>query len=99
MANNGGKEKLIRAGLALARKQGYRLVSRDEIALTAKVAHGLITFHFRDMDGMRAAIVERAIKNECWPVMAEALVARHPGMRKLDREVHDRLIGYIASLT
>ena len=87
-----GKERLIKAGLALARKQGYRLVGRDAIAAEADCAHGLITFHFKDMDGMRAAIVQRAVEIECVPVIAEALAAKHPGVKGIPEALRKRVV-------
>ena len=43
------REKIAKAGLALAAKQGYRLVRRDDVAEKAGVSIGLVTHYFGGM--------------------------------------------------
>lgn len=92
------REKIAKAGLSLAAKQGYRLIRRDDVAAKAGVSIGLVTYYFGGMEGLREAVVNQAIASNNLQVMAEALVAQHPAMTELTANQHNLLLSYIATL-
>lgn len=72
------KEKLLSTAMQLANLHGFSNVTRDGIANKAEVACGLVTYYFKGMNKMRAAMVERAIETENLKVLGQAIAARHP---------------------
>ena len=92
------REKIAKAGLALAAKQGYRLVRRDDVAEKAGVSIGLVTHYFGGMEGLREAIVNQAIESNNMAVLAEALVAQHPAMSEISADQHNAILSYIATM-
>ena len=92
------REKIAKAGLSLAEKQGYRLIRRDDVAVKAGVSIGLVTHYFGGMEGLREAVVNQAIASNNLAVMAEALVAQHPAMSEISADQHNAILSYIATL-
>jgi AcrR family transcriptional regulator len=92
------REKITKAALSLAVKQGYRLVRRDDVAEKAGVSIGLVTHYFGGMEGLRDAIVKQALASNNLQVMAEALVAQHPAMAELTADQHNEVLSFIATL-
>lgn len=76
------KEAILSAAMQLANLKGYKRITRAEIAAKADVAPGLVSYHFKDMKGMRDAMVERAVQSENLKVLGQALADAHPVARK-----------------
>ncbi len=72
------KLKILTHALRLAARHGLDHVSRNDIAVSAEVATGSVSYHFENMRKLRAAIVAKAIEDENLIVIGQALVARHP---------------------
>lgn len=70
--------KIISAAMQLANLCGFSNVTRDGVAAKADVACGSVTYYFKGMKKLRAAMVERAIETENLTVLGQALAARHP---------------------
>ncbi len=91
------KTRILDAALELAQEQRYDTISRGDVASRATVATGSVSYYFSDMDGLRDAVVAEAIAQECWQVVAQALVDRHPLAVGADwtvrREAADWMVG------
>lgn len=67
---------ILEAAYQLAQADGWSNFKRDDVAERAGVATGSVSHHFRGMDGLRGAVMRKAIQTECLPIIAEGLVAR-----------------------
>lgn len=71
------KLAILRAAVKLARSRGFRHFLRRDVALEAETATGTVSYHYRDMDGLRCAVMQYAIEHEVLEVVAQGLAERH----------------------
>lgn len=71
------KDQLLKVAMKLARRKGYFNITRFEVAKEAKVSESLINVYFHTVEGLRNAIVERAIQVNDTDVIAQAVVNKH----------------------
>lgn len=72
------KEKIMRAALRLAERDGFREVSRAAVAISARIAAGSVSYHFGNMKKFQTAIVRAAVAAENLVIIGQALAVRHP---------------------
>lgn len=72
-------EQILIAAIKLAEKTGSLLdLTRDGVAEFAKVSQGQIGHYFESMEGLREAIIERAIEDKNAKVLYYGLTMKHP---------------------
>jgi len=71
------KQAILRAAVRLARSRGFRSFLRRDVALEARTATGTVSYHFGDMDELRAAVMTHAIQHEVLEIVAQGLAERH----------------------
>jgi DNA-binding transcriptional regulator YbjK len=71
------KQAILRAAVRLAKRLGFRKFLRRDVALEACTATGTVSYHYRDMDGLRTAVMRHAIENEVLEIVAQGLAERH----------------------
>ena len=76
------KDKILGAAMQLANLKGFKKVTRQDIASRAKVAAGSVSYHFKSMKKLQAAMVERAVETENLRILGQALAERHPAAAK-----------------
>lgn len=81
------RETILTAAMLLAAKPGgFKALTRDGVAKRAGVAAGLVTYYFTNMEGVRNAVVRKAISDENLAVLGGAIGYRHAlAMRAPDR--------------
>ena len=72
------RETLLDAALRLAEEHGYYHVTREQIADATGSSPGNISRIFGTMPELKRAIVSAAIVRENLPILAQALVMKHP---------------------
>lgn len=72
------KDTILGAAMQIANLKGYLAVTRNDIADRAGIATGSVSYHFKDMRGLRRAMVERAVETANLRVLGQALADRHP---------------------
>lgn len=72
------KQDLLDAAIELAVVNGYRNVSRDQIAAAAGVGQGTITNHLGNIKQIRRAIVRHAVRVGNQTIIAQAAVNSDP---------------------
>lgn len=72
------KDKIMRAALRLAERDGFREVSRAAVAVNARIAAGSISYHFGNMKKFQNAIVGAAVATKNLVIIGQALAVRHP---------------------
>lgn len=91
------RNKILETAIKLAIREGYENVRRKKLAVMAHVAGGSVNRHFGTMSKLRDEVVRAAIAQNLYPVIAQALVAKHPLTENLSAEVKRQAARYIAS--
>jgi AcrR family transcriptional regulator len=78
------KEDIMAAALPLAERKGYNRITRDEIALAAKVKGPVLHYHFGSMEQFRRSLMRYAVKHRCLRVIAQGIVANDAQALKVD---------------
>lgn len=83
------KAQILAAAMRLARKKGYRAITRDAVAKEAAAAQGLVNLYFGNMAALREEVIKEAVKTEDLKIIAQAIANadRHalkapPALRK-----------------
>ena len=80
------KPQLTEIALELAEINGYRNVTRDQIAERAGVATGTVSLHLGTMNQLRRTIIRHALKEGKNRIIAEAIIACDPHIKRLTKE-------------
>jgi len=78
MPKNKTKLKILNAALKLAESEGFTNITRDGIAAAARVACGLVNYHYKTMDDLRDAMMRQAVSKSLLTVLAQGIVYGHP---------------------
>lgn len=78
MKPNERRDVILAAALSLASTVGYDRMTRADVADRAQVATGLVSHYFKNMKGLRVAVITAAVEQRDLTVVAQALVAKHP---------------------
>lgn len=78
MSKDERSAKIMKAAMELAEKHGYHAISMRQVADRAKCSRSLVDYHFGSSKAMIDAIVDHAATWHNLPVLAQALIARHP---------------------
>lgn len=70
--------RILEAAAELAAERGYTTMTRADIAQRAGVADGSVNNAFGTMDGLRDAVMQRAVDTSDAEIVAQGLAARHP---------------------
>lgn len=86
------RSKLLGVAMQLANLHGFGRVTRNMIADRAEVATGTVSYHFKGMRRLEAAMVERAIETENLRVLGQAICAKHPLATKAPEQLQRRAV-------
>lgn len=86
------KDRILDAALTLARTQGVRNIRRDAVAVAADVAQGTVTFHYGDIDVLKVAVVNEAIRVGDVAVLRPVLFDPLPGMNSIPPELKTEIL-------
>lgn len=84
------KATILSTAMQLANLHGLNNVTRNMIADRAEIATGSVSYHFKDMKKLRAAMVERAIETENLKILGQAIAIKHPLALKAPDELRQR---------
>lgn len=70
--------RILEAAAQLAAERGYTNITRAEVAERAGVADGSVNNAFGTMDGLRDAVMQKAVADHHAGIVAQGLAARHP---------------------
>lgn len=70
------REQILAAAVELAKTDGYRKMTRDDIAKRAGVSTGLVTKYFSTMPALRRDVMRAAVRNNVAEVVAQGLANR-----------------------
>lgn len=86
------KADMIQKGLKIAEKIGYMNLKQSETSKKLKVSLGLLHHYFGAIKDFKIAIVKAAIKEENLIVIAQAIAAKDPLVKKLNKDLKIRAI-------
>lgn len=86
------KTKLLSVAMQLANLHGFGNVTRNMIADRAEVATGTVSYHFKGMKKLEAAMVERAIETANLRILGQAISRKHPLASKAPDDLKQRAV-------
>jgi|SRR6478752_1767424 len=89
--------QILAASLAIAERVGYTNVTRHAVAERLGIASTLVPYHMGTMVAFRRAILREAIRTECLPVIAQAVVAKDRHASKVPPELRSRALESLAA--
>lgn len=75
------KEQILSAAMQLARETHYHRVNRSDVAQRAGCGAGTVNLYFKDMEGLRDAVVLEAVATGDTDIIAQAIVSKHPAVK------------------
>jgi len=92
------KAQILAAAVTLAKRDGYKCVTRDAVADHVGISMGLVSRYFGTMPQLRRDIMRFAVREEIPEIVAQGLVARDPHAQKAPDDLRARAVKYIAGL-
>lgn len=92
------KSKILGTAMQLANLHGFGNVTRNMIADKAEIATGSVSYHFKSMRKLEAAMVERAVETRNLKVLGQAIGRKHPVAMKAPDELRQAAVLAIAAV-
>ena len=89
--------EILAAAVKLAKRVGWRRLTRDAVAKAANVSTGLVSTHFANMDKLRDEVMRSAVHDEILPLIAEGLTDGNRIARRAPQELRQRALHALAS--
>lgn len=83
---------MMALGLELATEKHYRDITREDLASAMNISTGNISRIVVNMDQFRTTLVAYAVEVECLPVIAQAVVDKHPGVERITKKLRNKAI-------
>lgn len=90
-------QRILTAALGLAVTGRYDRITRRQIADAANVSPARVSLMAGDMEGLRTAIMEAAVREEVAVVVAQGLADRHPAAQTAPDELKQEALAVLAS--
>lgn len=90
-------KQILAAALKLSRRYGYRKLTRDKVAKEAKAAQGLVNLYFGNMDGLRDAVMRRAVEENDAKLVAQGIAERNRVALDAPADLRKRAVTALAS--
>ena len=86
------KQDIVTHALALAKQLGYTALTQRNVATAANCSPGLVINYFKTVQGLRTAVMLRAVEDEVEEVVAQGLVSKHEVALNAPQELRQRSI-------
>lgn len=90
-------ESILKAASELAAKRGFANLTRLGVSMSANVAAGTVNYHFKTMRQLRSAVLDHAIENRLFDVLAKAWAEGLLRNRKVRPSLIDAITAHITS--
>ncbi|BAM68879.1 hypothetical protein [Edwardsiella phage MSW-3] len=74
---NDTQTSVLNAAMKLSRIHGFQHIKRDDIAETANVSTGIVSYYY-SIPEMRAAVMQEAVRVNDAVIVCQGLAAKHP---------------------
>ena len=89
------ENELRAAALAVAKKVGYKAITREMVAEQGGVSAGLISHTFGDMEVLKQAVLAEACKIPILPLIVEGVLHRDTLARRTAKKYKDEIIALL----
>jgi AcrR family transcriptional regulator len=89
--------QILDAAVKLARRVGWRKLTRDNIAKAANVSTGLVSNYFGSMDNMRDEVMKVAVRDSILPVIAQGVADRNKVAMRAPAAVRQKAVANMAA--
>jgi len=86
------RRQLLQIACDLAEADHYRNIRRDDLVKAGETPAGNVSRIMGGMEGMRTALIQYALKNDRFTVIAQAILDKHPAVDHLDREQRSEIL-------
>lgn len=91
------KEEILNAAIELASKIGYLNLTRDGVAEAANTSSGLVTCYFTNMEQLKKAVMDAAIKREILPIIAQGLSLGDEQTFNISSELKQKVLAFLTN--
>lgn len=95
MAVTALKSSILGAAVTISRTHGLHRLTRLEVACAAECSTGVVSHHFGDMNGLRAAVIEYAVEHMVLEILAQARADKHPALERMSADLKARVAAHI----
>lgn len=89
--------EILDAAVKLAKRIGFRKLTRDGVAKAAKVSTGLVSTHFGGIEKLRDEVMRVAVNDEILPIVADGLFSGNRIARRAPSALRQRAVQSLAS--
>jgi AcrR family transcriptional regulator len=86
------KSQMIQAAFDIAIKDGFHKITRGGVAGRCSCATSLVTHYFGSTEALAEKVMEKALLEQVWPVVASGIVLDHPVTRSLSPELRQQAL-------
>ena len=85
--------QLLDFAVKIAEKEGYNTLKGNEVAKAAGLqSHGLINHYFGTTEGLRTAVIDRAIETENLSIILQAIVRKDNKVSTISEELKQKAL-------
>jgi len=85
-------EHILDAAYSIATEHGWNALTREAVANLAGIATGSVNVAWGTMDGLRAAVMQRAVERNHLPTIVVGLVQGYPEAQAAPRELQAKAL-------
>jgi len=89
--------EILSAAVKLAKRVGFRKLTRDGVAAAAKVSTGLVSTHFGGVEALRDEVMRVAVRDEILPIVADGIANGNRIARRAPAPLRQRALQSLAS--
>jgi AcrR family transcriptional regulator len=97
MAPDARSAEILDAAVKLAKRIGFRKLTRDGVAKAASVSTGLVSTHFDGIEKLRDEVMRVAIRDEILPIVADGIANGNRLARRAPVALRQRAVQSLAS--
>jgi AcrR family transcriptional regulator len=91
---NTNADKILLAAVELAKIDDYKTVSKYSVGLKAQVSPAMIPYYFGSVEGLWAAVMDYAVKNEIMSIVIRGCLNNIISAQELSPEIREKLNTY-----
>lgn len=84
------RAQILNEAVKIATKHGYTTLTRNNVAEAAGVTNGLVSHYFGSINGLKDAVVQKALSDSIFPILAQAILAKDPNVSNISQSLKRR---------
>ncbi len=90
------KQLILKAAVKIARKKGYNILTREEVAYRAKVSKALVSHYFGTIEKLRTEIMAYAIENLEYSIIVQGLAIKDKRVKRISCNLKYEALHYLS---